>query len=391
MENTYDKKAEEYGTKESKSFLYILLNEELHNRIIKFRRAISDFLISIKRINIYDLALFCRIMAVLTGAGVSITQSLYITGKQLQNKRLKKATNEVFKLVQEGSSLSKAMSSFSEFPGFLNYMVEAGEASGQLEEVLHSMSLYYEKENRLLKKIRSAFLYPSFTALCAVCVIALLVIKVLPQFAAMFQTMGAKLPGITIALISFSEYIKKYWQFILAFFAFVIYIFKKILSTEGGRYACSSLFLNAPMIGPFMKKVNASRFSNTLSMLLKNGVNIINAMDIVKDSIGNSCAKRGVSICKHNLEQGQSLYMSILSADIFPEMLAGMILVGEESGTLDDTLLRMSEYYEEEVSEAGLRLTSIIEPAVMIVLGIVVCIIIMSTMLPMVEMYSMVK
>lgn len=339
-------------------------------------------------VGLRDIAVFCRQFSTIISSGLTIVNGLDILRKQTENKKLREILNKAYEEVQKGRSLSDTLRQFKEFPHLFVNMIEAGEASGQLEAVLNKMSLYYEKENKLRQKIKSALIYPSVIVVAALGAMIFLVTQVLPMFVGMFQQFNTILPLPTRILLVIGNALKSYWYVIIAFISIVIYCTKRYISYGAGRYNYHRLLFKLPVIGKINVKVVTSRFASTLSILLSSGIPVINAMDIVEKTITNAVVEAGIVRCKENLEKGSGLSLPVASIGIFPPMLTEMINIGEETGTLDDLLGKTSQFYEEEVDILVNGLTSIIEPVIIIVLGGMVAFIIISILLPMLDMYQ---
>ena len=341
-----------------------------------------------ERVGLKDIAVFCRQFSTIISSGLTLVNGLDILRQQTENKKLKRILDKSFEEVQKGKSLSETFRQFKDFPDLFVNMVEAGEASGQLEEVLNKMAKYYEKENKLRQKIKSALIYPSVIVVVTIAIVVFLVTKVLPMFIGMFQ--GAKLPLPTRILLSISYGLTTYWYIIILIIILLAYFIKRYLSSKEGRYNYHKFLFKLPILGKINTKVVTSRFSSTLATLLSSGIPVLKAMDIVEKTITNAVVEVGIAKCKENIEKGSGLSSPIASIGVFPRMLIEMINIGEQTGTLDDLLNRTSIFYEEEVDILVNGLTAIIEPVIIVVLGGVVAFIIVAMLLPMFDMYNII-
>jgi type IV pilus assembly protein PilC len=343
---------------------------------------------SLTKVKLKDIAVFCRQFATIISAGLTIVNGLDILRHQTENKKLKGILDKVFEQVQKGKSLSETMRQFKEFPSLFVNMVEAGEASGQLEEMLMRMAAYYEKEHKLKSKIKSAMMYPMVITIFALLIVVFLVTKVVPMFVEMFAGFNAKLPLPTRILLAISNGFKSYWYIIFGVIILIIYFIRKYISSGEGRYKFHRLILHMPIFGKINKKIVTSRFARTLSTLLSSGIPVIQAMDIVQKTVTNAVVEAGIERCKDEIKKGVGLSRPIGNIGIFPPMLIEMINIGEESGMLDEMLTKTAQFYDDEVDTLVSGLTTIIEPIIIVLLAGIVGFIIVSIVLPMFDMYK---
>lgn len=341
-----------------------------------------------QRISMRDIAIFCRQFATIIAAGIPVVNSLDILRQQTENKKLKAIVSSAFEEVQKGRSLSSVLREHKEFPILFINMVEAGEASGQLELMLERMANYYEKEYKLRNKIRSAMTYPIVISIVAICVVIFLVTKIVPTFVGMIVSGGGKIPLPTRILLGVSYGISHYLIIIIAVIALIVYFIKKYTHSEDGRYRYHNFLLNSPIIGKVNRKIVTSRFSRTLSILLTSGIPVIQAMDIVEKTVTNAVVEKGIEKCKDEIKRGSGLSKPIANMGVFPPMLIEMTSIGEESGQVDDMLTKVADFYDEEVDTAIGNLTTMIEPIIIVILGVIVGFIIVSIVMPMFDMYK---
>ena len=347
-----------------------------------------EFSFMAPKVTYRDLAIFCRQFHTMLNAGVSMTICLGMLKKQTENKKLAVIIGKVYEEVQKGKSLSEAMKNYKEFPPIIVNMVEVGEVSGSLDLVLERLTTHLEKEDKVKNKVKSAMTYPIIILSVTLLAVVGLVTFVLPSFVNMFQTTGQALPGPTQALLNISHLFKNIW-FIVGVVIFVTMIVvgvKKLKSTDGGRYFLDKLALKLPVIGSNMKKIITSRFTRSLSLLLYTGVPLIQALDIVGNLINNQVVSRGLDKAKEEIKKGSNLAGPLEGVGIFPPMVVQMISIGEEAGTLDSTIEKVADFYDEELDVAISKIIAMIEPLMMLVMAALVGSVAVAMILPMFKM-----
>lgn len=343
----------------------------------------------LERVKIKDISIFCRQFYTMLNAGVSINASLHILSQQVTNKKLRKAASNIEEQVKKGATLSEAMKAQGNvFPSLLVSMVETGEVSGNLDSVLLRMSLHYEKETKINNKVKSAMIYPAVLSVLSVVVVIILLTFVMPTFIDMFTSSGVELPLSTKILLGISAGLKKYSLLIFLIFATVTTLTGIYLKTESGQLFISKAKLTVPILKTLNKKIITSRFTRTLSSLLSSGIGVVQALEVVANVVGNKVAEKVLIDVKEAVVKGEGLASSISKSDIFPPMLASMINIGEETGSLDDILNKTADFYDEELEVAVQTATALLEPLLIIVMGIVMGFIVTSIMLPMFSMYN---
>lgn len=335
------------------------------------------------------LALLARQLAIQLEAGVSLIASLQILAEQSQDKRLAQALDTIRLDISSGSSLTSAISKHKTiFPHEFIHLVEAGELAGELPTVFNQLATYYEKMDELQKKVSQAMLYPMLIGVVAVIVVFVLIYLVLPMLSNNFASLGVQLPVITQKVLDFRQFTIKYWyyiMFIIILCSIMIHIYSK---TDHGRYLRARITLSLPIIGNLTKMVIFSRFCRVLSMLLNSGISMVRALRIVERLIDNRVINPALHEARLAVEKGQGLTEPLRRHSVFPAMLVQMIAVGEETGNLDKTLVHLANYYDGEVNYAVTALTKVLEPLVILVLAVVVCFIVMSVYLPMMQMMA---
>jgi type IV pilus assembly protein PilC len=363
-----------------KSFYHLEVKEIVERKDMKEIELFS-------RLKAKDISIYCRQFSSILKAGVPLIRCLSMLTEQTDNKPLKAITKNVREEVQKGSSLSQALSLHSKkLPSILINMVAAGEASGTLDNSLEVMAEHFEKEHKTQQKIKSAMRYPIIVCIVAIAVVIILLTKVVPVFIGMFETAGADLPLPTKILIAMSKFLKSNGIFLLFGLILIILSFRMYISGETGRLSFDRFKFHIPLIGSFLSKSIAVRFARTMSTLMLTGVSITEALEITGKVMGNAYAKKGINEVIEEVKEGKGLYIPIKSSMLFPAMLENMIMMGEETGTLDGMLQKTAEFYEDEVDRATQKLTSLLEPLIIVVLGGVVAFIVLSIALPMFEM-----
>lgn len=369
-----------------------------------FLKAEGNLLISISPQNIFtkdiqinlgnpikprDLSVFCRQFVSILSAGVSIINALDMLSEQTENKVLSKAIKNVQTSVEKGETLADAMTAEKKiFPRLLIHMVEAGEASGDLETVFERMAEHFEKDTKLKAQVKKAMIYPMVVGCVAIIVIFVMMLVVIPNFVGIFQDMNMELPAMTRMVIGMSDFVKGKWFLILLVIAFAVFGFYLTKKSDTGKFFLGKLALKLPLFGKIITKSNSSRFARTLSTLLTAGIPMIEALDITAKTLDNVIAKQVLFTAKDDVIKGFPLSNPIRVSGVFPPMVCQMIKIGEESGNLESMLEKLADYYDEEVKIATESLTAVLEPMIIVVLALVVGVLIMAIMQPMMSMYT---
>ena len=336
-----------------------------------------------------DLSVFCRQFESILNAGVTIVQALEMLAGQTENKIFAKAISEAQISVKKGSSLSEAMKEHPKvFPELLVNMVEAGEASGNLETALARMSVQFEKSAKLKALIKKAMIYPIMILIVAFGVLIVMSIVVIPQFAKMFESMGSDLPVITKIVMAFSNFLMHKWYFLIMIIAAVIFAFVSFGKTENGKVVYGTIAIKAPLFGKLVVKSNSASFARTLSTLVSSGIAISDALEIASRSLKNILFKRVIADARKEVEQGVPLSTPLRRSGLFPAMIPQMINIGEETGNIDGMLTKAADYYEDEVEIATGSLTTMMEPLIIVVMGVIVGFLVLAMYMPMISMYS---
>jgi type IV pilus assembly protein PilC len=336
-----------------------------------------------KKVKVGDMAAFCRQMSTMLRAGLSLLDSLETIAAETESVVFKTALDGVMLDIEAGSKLSDA---FRKHPHIFNNlmcsMVEAGEVSGSLDTILEQLGVFFKRRHKLQSQIKSATAYPKFVAGFFVLIVSGIFMFLVPQFKDLFNKYDADLPFLTSVLILISDAIVEYWWITLPLIAGAIAAFIFWRRTPQGAESWDRMILKAPLFGPLTMKSGVSRFTMTLSTLVRNGITLDQSLEITSKTLGNIVLEQAVLDARQKLIQGYSLYQALSDSGIFPSLMTKMVKVGEESGALPDMLADVTEYYEEEVSSAVQSITSMIEPALIIALGGVVLVVILGIYLP---------
>lgn len=336
-----------------------------------------------RKIKLDELVIFSRQLATMIDAGIPLVQALGILSEQIENKNLKNIVVLVRQDIEAGMSFCDALAKhpnvFSEF--FIN-MTRAGEASGMLDQVLDRLATYLEKNAALTRKVKSSLVYPAVVISMALIITALLLLKVVPTFKGIFDLLGGQLPLPTRVLIGISDALRHWFLYIVGVIVGLIFLFKKYISTQKGRYNFDRQKLRFPVLGTLFRKVAIAKFSRTFSTLVKSGVAILNALDIVAKTSGNKVVEEAVMNCRIAVRNGEPIARPLAKSGVFPPIVCRMIGVGEQTGQLEKMLSKIADFYDEQVDAAVAGLTSMIEPLVIAFLGVIIGGIVISLFLP---------
>jgi len=335
------------------------------------------------KIKLDDLVVFSRQLATMIDSGISLVQALGILSEQIENKILKDVVVKVRQDIEAGMSFCDALAKhpnvFSDL--FIN-MTRAGEASGMLDEVLDRLAGFLEKNAALTRKVKSSLVYPAVVISMAVLITTVLLLKVVPTFKTIFESLGGTLPVPTLILIGVSDALRKFFPLILGAVFVGGIAFKKYIGTEKGRYQFDATMLKLPVIGMLFRKVAVAKFSRTFSTLVKSGVTVLNALEIVAKTSGNKVLEEAVLNCRTAVRDGEPIAKPLSKSGVFPPMVCRMIAVGEQTGQLEKMLTKIADFYDEQVDAAVSGMTSLIEPLVISFLGIVIGAIVIALFLP---------
>ncbi|MHC8323940.1 type II secretion system F family protein [Pseudomonas sp. GB2N2] len=353
------------------------------------KKSVSIFNLG-KRIKAQDIALFTRQMATMMKAGVPLLQSFDIIGEGFENPAMRKLVDEVKQEVAAGNSFAAALRKKPQyFDELYCNLVDAGEQAGALDTLLERVATYKEKSESLKAKIKKAMTYPLAVVFVAIIVTGILLIKVVPQFESVFKGFGAELPAFTVMVISLSTFLQDWWWLILgAIIAAIFGVRRAFKKSQGFRDWTDTWLLKLPLVGTLMYKSAVARYARTLSTTFAAGVPLVEALESVAGATGNIVFKRAVLRIKQDVSTGMQLNFSMRTAGIFPNMAIQMTAIGEESGALDDMLDKVASFYEAEVDNMVDNLTSLMEPFIMVVLGVIVGGLVVAMYLPIFQLGS---
>lgn len=349
--------------------------------------SLGDKLKQFKKVKLDDLALFCRQFATMIDSGVSLVRALDILGEQTGNPKLQEAIRAVQEHVEGGASLSNALEEEEHvFPHLFISMVEAGETGGILDEVLLEMADHFEKENEMKQQITSALAYPAVITLVAMGVVVFLVTVILPTFVDIFADMNIQLPLPTRILLTTSNLVSNYWYLIIGIILTIISLIYYYYQTARGRRRIDWLLLKLPLFGDLIIKLSVARFTRTLGTLINSGVTILEGLEVVSRVVSNRIIAEQLNEARDSISAGESMVDPLQQNGLIPQMVLQMIRIGEETGSLDQMLNRIAQFYDQEVEHKIEGMVSLIEPALILILGLVVGSIVVSMMLPMFNM-----
>lgn len=331
-----------------------------------------------------DMAIFCRQFATMVNSGVPILTSLSILKQQTENKTLCQILENVSQALQGGSSLANAFQPHSNaIPQLVINMLAAGELGGVLDAVLEKLADHFEKEHDLNEKVKSALLYPLVLLWMAFLTVVLLLMFVFPTFQPLLLNLGVEMPLITKLIMKCSSLVSTYWYVLLLLLMSAILIIKRYLSTAQGKTLADSLLLKMPVFGTLTAKISISRFTRTLGTLLRGGVPILQALEVARNTAGNKIIAAAISKAQINIKEGGGMAAPLAAQGVFPPMVTQMILIGEETGTIDVMLEKISDFYDREVTGMVGRLSTLLEPLLILFLGVIIGTIVLSMFLPM--------
>jgi len=342
-----------------------------------------------KRVKTNDIAIFCKQLHTMLNAGMPLLTALDVLGAQTENPKLASTVKAMATQVQKGDVLSKAMHQYPKvFPSLLVNMVEAGELTGNLDNVLLKMSEHYTKENKINSKVKSAMMYPMILSILVVVVVVFMLTFVLPTFVGMLDSAGAELPLPTKIVIGISDALKTYWYLFIAGIVGLIIIMRNVMKSVEGRRFFHKLQLRIPVLKTSIAKIATSRFTRTLSTLLASGIPIIQALGTAANVTGNQVVIDGIEVVSEDIKKGIVLSSLLKKVGVFPPMVISMVNIGEESGALEEMLDKTADYYDEELDAAISKLIALIEPLMIVIMALIIGFIVIAMILPMFDMYS---
>ncbi len=344
-----------------------------------------------KKVKDKDMAVFTRQVSTMIDAGLPLVQCLNILSEQSDSKTLRSVVGNVARTVEGGSTLAESMRRHPvTFNDLFTNMVDVGETGGILDVVLQRLATYIEKAASLKRKVKSALVYPAAIIGVAMLVIVFMLTFVIPTFAAMFKEMGADLPLPTRIVVGLSDFVRGYLFLIVAAWIGVIFGLRQYYRTDNGRSTIDALLLKPPVFGPLIRKVAVARFTRTLGTLVQSGVPILEALRITASTAGNRVVERAVMQCRASVAEGKTLTEPLKVSGVFPPMVTQMISVGEQTGALDAMLGKVADFYDDEVDVTVSTLTSLLEPIMIVFLGIVIGGLVVAMYLPIFRLVALI-
>jgi type IV pilus assembly protein PilC len=344
------------------------------------------------RVKLKDVAVFSRQFATMINAGLSLLRALYILAEQTENKALAEVANQVRIDVEKGSSLSNALAKHPKvFSRLYIAMVKAGEIGGVLDSVLLRLADTIEKQVELRRKVKSAMTYPAVVAVLVLVIVTAMLLFIIPMFKDLYTELGGKLPVPTQILINVSNFVRQFWWLIFGVEIAAVIGFRKWVNSEDGRKRWDAIKLKVPIFGPLVRKTALARFSRTLSALVRSGVPILESLDIVAETSGNHVVAEATRDTQQAVKRGEPLAKRLEDHPVFPPMVVQMMAVGEETGAVDEMLDKIADFYDQEVEATVDALTSLIEPLLIVVMGVCVGGMVISLYMPMFNIIKLIK
>jgi type IV pilus assembly protein PilC len=343
-------------------------------------------------VKIRDIVVFTRQFSTMVNAGLPLVQALDILAKQTENKTLSSITRQVMFDVESGYTLADSMAKHPRaFTSLYTNMVAAGEAGGILDVILNRLATFLEKNDKLIRKVKGAMIYPSSILAVAVGAIAILLIFVIPTFEDMFASVGVPLPFPTRVVIGMSKGLQSYWWAVIAFAVGAFFFLKKYYASPNGKLAIDKMLLKMPILGDVLRKSSVSRFTRTLGTLIASGVSILEGLEITARTAGNRVVQDAIMASRASIAGGETIAAPLSKSGVFPPMVISMISVGESTGGLDEMLSKIADFYDDEVDAAVGGLLSLLEPMMIVFLGVAVGGMIMAMYLPIFDMVNAVQ
>jgi len=338
-----------------------------------------------------DIVIFTRQFATMINAGLPIMQCLSILGAQSENKAFAKVIGNIRDDVESGSTLADATKKHpTVFTDLYTSLVQAGEIGGILDTILVRLASYLEKAAQLVAKIKGAMIYPACIVLAAVAVTAILLIWVIPVFAEVFQSFGSELPGPTKFVMALSDFVINNILYLMAVPVIAAIAIRYAYRTDQGEMTIDRLMLRVPVFGPLLRKAAVARFTRTLSTLVSSGVPILDALSITSRTTGNRVVEEAIIEARNSIAQGKTIAEPLIDSKVFPPMVCQMIAVGETTGALDSMLSKIADFYDDEVDNMVANLMSLLEPAVILFLGVVIGGLVVAMYLPIFRLGSVI-
>lgn len=345
--------------------------------------------ISFGSIKSKELSIFCKQFVSISKAGVPIIENMKLLAEQTENKTLAGAIKKIALDIEKGETLTNAMEKHSKiFPNILITTISAGEASGNLDMAFDRMAVQFEKSAKIEDMIKKAMIYPIMVFIVAIGVVAVMLVVVIPSYTDMFNQLGTSLPPITLAVVAMSDFIIQKWYILIAAVAAIVAVFKWFSATALGQLTLGRVQLKLPVFGSLIQKKACSNLARTLSTLLASGVNIVDSIEITGKTMDNILFKNALTDTRNAVVAGQPMSLALEATKMFPPMMYHMIRIGEESGSTDEMLEKLADYYDQEVEAATEQMMAAMEPMIIVVLAGIVGFLIAAVMSPMLTMYQ---
>lgn len=336
-----------------------------------------------------DIVLFSRQFATMINSGLPLVQCLSILAQQTENSKLRETINSIRVDVEAGNTLADSLRKFPrQFSNLYVSMISAGEAGGILDTIMLRLSEYLEKNDAIIRKIKGAMIYPTVVFIAAIACVSILLIFVIPIFARMFADMNLELPLPTRVVVGLSDFLVGYWWIIILVVVGAIFGLRRYRRTDRGEYVTDAFLLKVPVLGDLLRKSAVSRFTRTLGTLITSGVSILHGLEVTARTSGNRVVHDAVMGSRVSIASGETITKPLKDADVFPPMVIQMINVGEQTGGLDQMLIKIADFYDEEVDTAVESLTAALEPVMIVFLGIIVGGMVVSMYLPIFDLIT---
>ncbi len=381
----------EYVTENKQELISYLRKRKIIITSLKEKsREFSMKLFENRTVTVKDMGVFTRQFATMINAGLPMVQCLDILSEQMEKEYFKKIVSTVKTDVEGGSTLSDAMGKHTVFSELFVNMVDAGEAGGILDLILNRLAVYLEKADALARKVKSALMYPTVVCVVATGATIFMLVFIIPTFARMFSDFGGELPLPTKIVMTLSTFLRTKWYLLVGGTIAAIILFKRFKATEMGQMKIDQFMLKIPVLGTVIRKSAVARFTRTLGTLVSSGVPILNGLEITAKTAGNKVVEKAVNATKESISQGNTIADPLKASGVFPPMVTQMISVGEQTGALDEMLEKIANFYDDEVDTAVEALTSVIEPVMIVVMGVIVGGMLISMYLPMFKLINVV-
>ncbi len=368
------------NTLRHQKLIVIDISEKQAGRTLQFLSNLNPFQ---RKVPAKELVLFSRQFSTLISAGVPIVQGLSILVEQISSSLFKRILTTVREDIEQGVSISDAMSKHPKaFSELYVSMIRSGEVGGILEVILERLSGYLEDSEELRNKVRSAMVYPGVVSFVAISITTFMLIFVLPRFQLIFKSFNATLPAPTLIMIEFSIFLRDNFYYIIAAIAAIIIGFHRWRKTEKGAYIVDSFLLRLPIVGNVIRKVAIAKFSRTFGILIKSGVPILQAIESVAKTSGNKVIEQAIEKSKESIKEGERMAEPLRRTGVFPIMVTQMIAIGEETGNLETMLSKVADFYDREVDASVKALASVLEPVIIVFMGLIIGAIVLSMFLP---------